>query len=243
MAKDPAFLFYSNDFLTGVQDLTMEERGQYITLLCLQHQKGHLTDKIIRLTCHGNAAADVLAKFKVDSDGLFFNSRLEIETEKRKVHSEKQSQRAKDGWDKRKSESRGNAVAYAVAMPLENENENEDVIDNGNEKNKGKPIKRFIPPTIEQVKEYFTENGYTETAAIKAFDYYTAGNWKDKNGTLVKNWKQKMIGVWFKDEYKESANGKNGFEHLKGYRADLHGKPGFRHNISPTGTAINYTRL
>ena len=76
--KDPAFLFYSSDFISGVQDLTMEERGQYITLLCLQHQKGHLTEKMIRLCC-GNAAADVMAKFRQDENGLFFNERLETE--------------------------------------------------------------------------------------------------------------------------------------------------------------------
>ena len=29
MSKDPAFLFYSSDFLTGVMDLTMEENGIY----------------------------------------------------------------------------------------------------------------------------------------------------------------------------------------------------------------------
>jgi hypothetical protein len=62
MAKDPAFLFYSSDFLNGVADLTMEERGQFITLLCLQHQKGTLTDKTIRLSL-GSVSVDVLSKF------------------------------------------------------------------------------------------------------------------------------------------------------------------------------------
>tara|TARA_R110002050_G_scaffold268962_1_gene411152 strand:- start:225 stop:347 length:123 start_codon:yes stop_codon:yes gene_type:complete len=33
-AKAPAFQLYAQDFLTGVMDLTMEERGVYITLLC-----------------------------------------------------------------------------------------------------------------------------------------------------------------------------------------------------------------
>lgn len=128
MSKDPAFLFYSNDFLTGVSDLTFEERGQYITLLCLQHQKGHLTKKMIELCC-GNATADVLSKFKEDENGCLFNERLDIEIEKRRLHSEKQSLRAKEGWEKRRL---GNATASATAMPLENENVNEDVNNNKN---------------------------------------------------------------------------------------------------------------
>ena len=118
MAKDPAFLFYSSDFITGASDLTMEERGQYITLLCLHHQKGRLTKKLIEIAI-SNVSKDVMAKFIKDKKGLFFNKRLEEEAEKRRKHSEKQRQRAKDGWKKRK------AVADAMALPLENENENE----------------------------------------------------------------------------------------------------------------------
>jgi 5-methylcytosine-specific restriction endonuclease McrA len=82
MAKDPAFLFYSSDFLSGVTDLTMEERGQYITLLCLQHQKGPLSEKTIRLTV-GSVSVDVLAKFEKDNEGRYFNERLKSEIEKR----------------------------------------------------------------------------------------------------------------------------------------------------------------
>jgi hypothetical protein len=80
--KDPAFLFYPSDFLTGCTDLTMEERGQYITLLCLQHQKEFLTEKTIRLSV-GSVSVDVLKKFSIDSDGNYFNERLNVEIEKR----------------------------------------------------------------------------------------------------------------------------------------------------------------
>jgi uncharacterized protein YdaU (DUF1376 family) len=121
MAKDPAFLFYSKDFLAGVQDLTMEERGQYITLLCVQHQKGRLSEKAIGL-CVGNAAADVMAKFRQDSAGLWYNERLELESDKRKAHSEKQAERARDGWKKRKTDATAHTAASAAALPLVNAN-------------------------------------------------------------------------------------------------------------------------
>lgn len=131
MSKDPAFLFYASDFLTGISDLTMEERGQFITLLCLQHQKGHLTEKLMKLTCHGIPAADVMAKFRQDAAGLWYNERLDIEIEKRAEHSEKQRQRALDGWEKRRKNKtpKDQATANATALPLEDVNENEDVID------------------------------------------------------------------------------------------------------------------
>lgn len=82
MAKDPAFLFYSSDFLNGVADLTMEERGQYITMLCLQHQKGSLSEKTIRLSV-GSVSVDVMVKFKKDENGNYFQDRLNEEMEKR----------------------------------------------------------------------------------------------------------------------------------------------------------------
>jgi hypothetical protein len=43
MAKDPAVLFYTQDFLVGTLTMTNEQVGKYIRLLCLQHQKGKLT--------------------------------------------------------------------------------------------------------------------------------------------------------------------------------------------------------
>jgi len=62
-------------------------------------------------------------------------------------------------------------------------------------------------PTLQEVIDYFDQKGYTEEAARKAFSYYndpmveSGGRvWKDAKGNTVKNWKQKMIGVWFKPE-------------------------------------------
>ena len=68
---------------------------------------------------------------------------------------------------------------------------------------KKKPKKKvFKPPTVEDVKKYFKENGYTEISGEKAFNFYDTANWHDSRGNKVKNWKQKMQGVWFKDENK-----------------------------------------
>jgi hypothetical protein len=60
--------------------------------------------------------------------------------------------------------------------------------------------KTFIPPALFEVVEYFVSNGYTPESAEKAFKYYEVAQWKDSKGNQVKNWKQKMQGVWFKSE-------------------------------------------
>lgn len=77
---------------------------------------------------------------------------------------------------------------------------------------KGKPIvkkkreaKPFTPPTIDETKSYFKENGYTEQSASKAFNYYNVANWFDSKGNAILNWKQKMQSVWFKDENKDKS--------------------------------------
>lgn len=62
--------------------------------------------------------------------------------------------------------------------------------------------KVFTPPLISEVVAYFLASGYTEQSAKKAFRYYDDADWIDSKGNKVKNWKQKMQGVWFKDENK-----------------------------------------
>jgi hypothetical protein len=80
-----------------------------------------------------------------------------------------------------------------------------------------------VPPTIDEVIKYFIENGYTEEAARKAYGHYTAGDWHDMNGKKVKNWKQKMNNVWFKEENKAKPDPKDEIEKYRGMR-------GFREN-------------
>ncbi len=65
--------------------------------------------------------------------------------------------------------------------------------------------KTFSPPSLDEVKEYFNQNGYTKEAGEKAYKYYNTANWYDSRGNKIKNWKQKMQGVWFKDENKKSG--------------------------------------
>jgi hypothetical protein len=183
MAKDPAFLFYSSDFLNGVADLTMEERGQFITLLCLQHQKGTLTDKTIRLSL-GSVSVDVLSKFSKDKDGNYYNERLSEEIEKRIQFTEsRRNNGSKGGRPKNNTKPLG--LAKHNLMEDVNENENEDI-----NINKSKC-------TFEQVYEYMAIRIGKENAKLEAekfVNYYTSNGWKvGKNpmkswGAAANNW-------------------------------------------------------
>lgn len=87
MAKDPAFLFYSQDFYTGVATLNWEDRGKYISILCLMHQQGRMSEETIRFIV-GSVSDNLKSKFSIDDHGMWFNERLETESEKRSKFTE-----------------------------------------------------------------------------------------------------------------------------------------------------------
>ena len=107
MAKDPAVLFYTSDFLTGCALMSMAQRGKYITLLCLQHQQGHLSEEDMLDVC-GAHDAKIWKKFKQDEDGLFYNERMDEEAEKRRNFIDKQTENGRKGGRPKKAENDNN---------------------------------------------------------------------------------------------------------------------------------------
>lgn len=93
--KDPAFLFYSSDFLTGTMFMTDSQLGKYIKILCTQHQKGHLSEKDMLKICK-RYDKDIFEKFVKDNDGKYYNIRLETEIAKRKDYSKSRSDNRKN---------------------------------------------------------------------------------------------------------------------------------------------------
>jgi uncharacterized phage protein (TIGR02220 family) len=130
MAKDPAFLFYSQDFITGTLAMPFDERGRYITLLCYQHQTGRMSEETIRFLV--GSFSDILRlKFKCDENGLFFNERLEIEIGKRYKFIESRINNGKlGGRPKEIKKSLGKPLGKPLGLPSENLIENENVIEN-----------------------------------------------------------------------------------------------------------------
>lgn len=99
--KDPAFLFYPNDWLGGTMSMTRAQKGAYIDLLVAQFNSGPLSISAIKQVLgrdfkEWKSLAD---KFKKDEHGNFFNSRLEDEKSKRKQHAETQRERVNKRWD------------------------------------------------------------------------------------------------------------------------------------------------
>ena len=187
MRKDPAFLFYSSDFLTGTLLMSMEQKGKFITLLCIQHQKGHLSEKDMLHIC-GSYDEDVFTKFQKDEQGKFYNIRLEEEVDKRKAYSESRR-------NNRKKKEDMNNTSLSYVQHMENENENEDLIEK-------KKVARFQKPTIEQLKEYMSEQGMNDIAE-NWLNHYEANGWM-VGKVKMKDWKA-SVRTWKINQKNNSA--------------------------------------
>jgi uncharacterized protein YdaU (DUF1376 family) len=120
MAKDPAFLFYPNDYLGGTMGMTFEEKGAYIELLMLQFNRGHMTSHMIGHTV-GHLWDKIKDKFVQDEKGLYYNVRLQDEQEKRVKYSEsrRNNKKGENQYTKKGEHMTGHMTSH-----MENENEN-----------------------------------------------------------------------------------------------------------------------
>ena len=188
MSKDPAFLFYSSDFLTGTLLMSMEQKGKFITLLCIQHQKGHMSERDMLQIC-GTYDEDIFDKFQKDSDGKFFNERLKEEIEKRKSYSESRR-------NNRKKKDDVIIISDTYVQHMENENEIENTI-------KEKKVVQFKKPSFEEVKAYMSELKMNDLSE-QWFNHYEAIGWMiGKN--KMKDWKA-SVRTWKANQKNNTTN-------------------------------------
>ena len=103
--KDPAVLLYTQDFLVGTITWDYEQIGKYIKLLCIQHQK---LNKITLTELQSIAGDDelILDKFPLQSDGYYYNSRLAMEIENRKVRTNSSRENGSKGGRPKKTQEK-----------------------------------------------------------------------------------------------------------------------------------------
>lgn len=59
--------------------------------------------------------------------------------------------------------------------------------------------KRFTPPTIDEIREYAKEIGFTSLDVEYFYTYYQTAGWKKSNGKPILNWKL-TVQTWKKNE-------------------------------------------
>jgi len=199
-----------------IEQLGMEGYGIYWMLIETLREQPDYTYPVANIPALGrryNTTAEKVKTvvynyglFTVKDDKIFFsdslNRRMQVLEEKRAKRSEAGRLGNAARW--KTSQTDRNAITMRsqfIASKVKKSKEKESI---GKESMRGKR-KLFSPPTPSEVESFFTENGYTAEAARRAFDYYTDANWHDAEGKPVLNWKQKMRGVWFKPEHKQTS--------------------------------------
>ena len=123
--KAPAFQFYADDFLAGTADMSAEEVGGYIRLLCHQWTKGGIPNDEERAGRMAGLMGSpsiryVLAKFSPCDDGMLRNARLEQVRQDQADYKAKQATSGKVGAEKRwkKCQNNGDPNGVAIATPM-----------------------------------------------------------------------------------------------------------------------------
>jgi uncharacterized protein YdaU (DUF1376 family) len=123
--KAPAFQFYADDFLAGTSDMSAEEVGGYIRLLCHQWTKGGIPndeERVARIAgmIGSPSVGYVMAKFRLCDGHTLKNERLEKVREEQQAFKARQSTAGTNGaakrWKKWPDDVDPNGVAIATPM-------------------------------------------------------------------------------------------------------------------------------
>ena len=169
-------------FYTLLEKLAKQEKPIKTVVLKKQLNIGKRLEKVW----------DFMEKIQIISslNGETFNENILNFSEKYQIKKEKTRKKISEWREKQKDVK--NVTGYEMVSNPPKVKESK-----VNEK------KVFIRPDLKDVIQYFLDNGYVEDIAKKAFNYYDIAGWVDSKGCKIKNWKQKMQGVWFKDENKK----------------------------------------
>jgi len=183
-----SFLVYL-DSLEVLNVLTDEQAGKlFKAIRCVQLGIECDTDPFITI-----ALAPFIQQFKRDDDKYMMiveRNRANGLKNSKLLHAEKRTQSNPVG---------SNGIQ---SNPMVTDSDSDSVSDSVSTKVDKTRATKTKAPTEQEVIEFFTANGYRSDIASNAFNYYNSAGWRDSRGKSVLNWKQKMRGVWFKDEHK-----------------------------------------
>jgi uncharacterized protein YdaU (DUF1376 family) len=187
MAKDPAILFYTSDFLTGTMIMSHEQVGIYIRLICFLHQHGgEMT--LDAFNAFIGTHEIIRSKFRVTEDGMVYHHRLTQEMAKRSKKSSSLSDNAKKRWSNMQLHNKSIEKASCLHMPIENANEDENVIRIDNDVKEvfgyfcmktGKKI--LLSPERKRIILSRLHQGRTKDEMLKAIENFVKDDWADRH--------------------------------------------------------------
>jgi coenzyme F420-reducing hydrogenase delta subunit len=205
--KDPAFLFYPEAYMMGTLGMTYDQKGRYVDLLCIQHQKGHIDADMFSQVLNGCLDGVVGKKFAIDDNGCYYNQRLEAEIIKRKEYTAGRLKNFAGSSHMDVDMDTHMEGTMGDHMEAHTKDINKD-IDTELKKETKATRKRFTPPSLADVSAYCKERG-NKVDAETFIDFYTAKDWKIGNNKM-KDWKA-CVRTWEKrDNYGGKPNTRKG---------------------------------
>jgi hypothetical protein len=192
-SKLPYFKFFPSRWLMGdINDEDDKIKGVFITVCALYWSNNcDITmDKLTRKVHKTKVKGLVNGGYIIEEEGKIKIPFLDSQKEELNELSNKRSEAGRIGRQSQLGQTPDKRQAKPNDSP-------------GNKKeNKKKKEKDIYIPTLDEFKNYFLENGFDESVAVRAWTGYNVADWYDSQGNKVKNWKQKCQNVWFKDDNK-----------------------------------------
>jgi len=210
--RAPAFQFYADDFLAGTLDLSQEEVGAYVRLLCHQWNRGSIpveAEKQQRLA-GGSVSVDVLAKFRLQPDGKLVNERLEQERQKQADYREAQRQKGLASAEARRKQPKVNRKSTAVQPSHQPDGQPEG---NSPVSSLQTPViiethsTAHVPkgdagewPRLTEVKAAAAMQGIPSEVAAAFWNHFEAQGWQTKDGLPIVRWQSKLTSWWVNEQ-------------------------------------------
>jgi len=174
----------------------------------LYHNNNKLEDNPALLSYDYRCAREVLESIINDfdlfivKDGFISSQSIQKRLDERNDKVQKAKLSASKRWEKKpenaeKVESQCDTDANAMRTQCDR-----NAIKESKVKESKVNKEEFIIPSVEEVEDYFFENGYRKDVAKKAWNFYNNLNWKNSKGKKVLNWKNTVMNNWFTEENK-----------------------------------------
>ncbi len=115
--KDPSLQIYTAQFLADTQFWPLDQRGMYITLICVHHQTEYIPRDIMLQICQTPDPEKtyplMMRHFGQDKNGNYLHLETQKEITRRKDYSRSQSHRAIRRWSDATAYAEEDATAYA----------------------------------------------------------------------------------------------------------------------------------
>lgn len=175
--------FCQDKYLEKTSRLSDEQLGRLFRALMTYHKTG----EIVSLDIREEMAFDFI-KEDIDSDEKAYQKKCD-QARKNRLNGIEPASTDDNGRQPASTDDNG-SKQYNIKKNKDNKKEKENIV----------PLKRFIPPTVDEVALYCFER-HNHVNAQKFVDYYSSNGWKVGKNPM-KDWKA-AVRTWESSEFTE----------------------------------------